>query len=457
MKISDFIMSSLVFWMAWIIIPFVVEIIPSILNFFILISVSLKRKNKKEINFFPDITLIIPVYNSEKSLYRCIKSVYDSDYDNDKIFVLLVNNETNDNSFAVFHECQKDFPKLSMNWLDSKQGKSKALNLALFNSYGKYIINIDSDGVLHPFALKNMVTKFEQNDNIHCMTGTIMTNPRMIEDTKKKPLKLLRDMEFYEYCQAFLAGRNFQSETNSIYTLSGAFSAFRKSTILKTQLYNTETVCEDTHITFQIRDALNTKILSCNDAFFFIDPIESINQLYTQRQRWQIGEIEVAHMFLNKKKTTIRHFFSNIVIKLLVFDHTFAFPRMIWYFALIVLGFMNYPFKLITQSIGIIYFLYVFSDFLFFLNINFFLKKYKGLKKYYNSKWLNIFTLPIFNFIVFWFRFAGIINSIKSKQTWRSKNLTEEWQSFKKIILKDFYLLNRLINKIKRKVNYKDV
>ena len=41
--------------------------------------------------------------------------------------------------------------------------------------------------------------------------------------------------------------------------MSGAFSAFRKSTILKTQLYNTETVCEDTQVTFQIRYLLKKR------------------------------------------------------------------------------------------------------------------------------------------------------------------------------------------------------
>ena len=43
---------------------------------------------------------------------------------------------------------RKKFPQLMMQWLNAKQGKSKALNLALFNSDGKYIIHIDSDGIL---------------------------------------------------------------------------------------------------------------------------------------------------------------------------------------------------------------------------------------------------------------------------------------------------------------------
>ena len=108
-------------------------------------------------------------------------------------------------------------------------------------------------------------------------------------------------MEFGEYCQAFLSGRNFQSELNSIFTLSGAFSAFRKSAIMKTQLYNTDTLCEDTHVTFQVRFQMKKRVALCPNAIFFVDPIESLNKLYVQRQRWQSGELEVLHMFRKDK------------------------------------------------------------------------------------------------------------------------------------------------------------
>ena len=77
-----------------------------------------------------------------------------------------------------------------MNWVNSKQGKSKALNLGLFNSFGKYVIHIDSDGVLQRDAIRNMVVKFERNADIDCMTGTIMTNPEMIDETKGFGLRL---------------------------------------------------------------------------------------------------------------------------------------------------------------------------------------------------------------------------------------------------------------------------
>lgn len=250
-------------------------------------------------------------------------------------------------------------------------------------------------------------------------------------------MRLLRKVEFFEYCQAFLAGRNFESEFDSIYTLSGAFSAFRKSTIMKTQLYNTDTVCEDTHVTFQVRNNLKKKVNICTDAFFFVDPIEDLNRLYTQRQRWQRGEMEVVHMFMNQGLGKVSGFFSNFVVRLLMYDHTFAFPRMIWYFALICLVFMNYPMKLIVVSVVLIFAFYALSSFIFYLNICSFLRKYKDLKNYYCRNWYLIFILPLFNFLVFWFRFAGIINSINSRLVWRTKDLTQEKQIFLDIIRKD--------------------
>lgn len=447
--------SSVVFWVAWIIIPLMMEIIPTIFNFFILLKRKIVQRNEKELVYLPEITLIIPVYNSADTLYDCIKSVYDSNYDNKMIYIMLVNNMSKDNSFEVFCQCQKDFPELTINWMNSKQGKSKALNLALFNSSGKYIMHIDSDGVLHPDALRNIVKKFENHSDVYCVTGTIMTNPDAIDHSKGFLWRLFLKMEFFEYCQAFLAGRNFQSEFNSIFTMSGAFSAFRKSSILKTQLYNTDTICEDTHVTFQIRDNLQEKVVLCDSAMFFVDPIESINKLYVQRQRWQRGEMEVVHMFMKKKLNPAKGFFSDFVIRLIMFDHTFAFPRMIWYFALICLAFINYPMKLVVQSVVIIYLLYVISSLLLYISITLFLLKFRDLQKYYARKWYMIFFLPLFNFMVFWFRFAGIINSIKGEQAWRTRNFSEEWQAVKKTVGEDFIWFRQGLEKLRNEVNMK--
>ena len=295
------IVKEMVFWMSWIIIPFIMEIIPAIYGFIILIKKKLLSKEDYIPIRLPEITLIIPVYNSSTTLRGCLESVYLSNYPNRLITIFLVNNQSLDNSFEVFCQCQNEFPELSMQWLNSKQGKSRALNMAVFNSEGKYIINIDSDGKLEKDAINNMVIRFEQNSNIDCLTGAILIDPELIENTEGFLLRFLRRCEMFEYGQSFLAGKNFESEMDSIFTISGAFSAFRKSVILKTQLYNTDTVCEDAHVTFQVRKLLKKRVHLCENALFFVDPIDNFNKLYTQRQRWQRGEIEVVHMFFFKE------------------------------------------------------------------------------------------------------------------------------------------------------------
>lgn len=446
------IVRQLVFWMAWVLIPIIMEIIPAFGGFVILLKKKIFKKKRGLPAKLPEITIIIPVYNSADTLDNCIQSVYNSSYPKEQILLLVVDNKSKDNSFKVFCECQKKYEKLSMQWMSAEQGKSKALNMALFNSTGKYIIHIDSDGQLEKNAIVNMVDKFEMCPEVDCMTGVIMTHMDMIEKTKSFLMKLTRKAEFMEYAQAFLAGRNYQSEKGNIYTLSGAFSGFRKSTILKTQLYNTDTVCEDTHVSFQIKKLLNKNICLCENAVFYVDPIENYEKLYTQRQRWQVGELEVTHMFyMNKKRND--NILNDSMLRVLVFDHTFAFPRMIWYFALLCLGFMNYPIKLIIFSIGILYFLYIISGMLFYINICMYLKEFKELKKYYRSKWYMILIMPLFNFVVFWIRFAGIINSITNRNGWSTNTLKEEKDRFVKVISGDFRFISVILKKLRHLFN----
>lgn len=441
--------NELVFWTAWIIIPLVMEIIPAVFGFLVLLKKRARYSKDKEIKYFPEITVIIPVYNSADTLEMCINSIVESNYPFKKMEILLVNNGSKDNSFEIYKKYQEEREGINIKWMNAQQGKSKALNMALFNSQGKYIIHLDSDGIVHKDALLNLITRFELHENIHCITGSILTNPETIKNAKLGFMRFVQKIEFFEYAQAFLAGRNFEAELDSIFTMSGAFSAFRKSTILKTQLYNTQTVCEDTHVTFQVRRLLKKKIDICEKSVFFVDPIQNMDLLYVQRQRWQRGEIEVAHMF-PIKSGPLTGFFTNFMSRLIMFDHTFAFPRMIWYFALICLSFMNYPFSFIIQSVIIIYALYTFTTFLYYLNVCTYLGWDKNLKKFYSKQFILIFFLPIFNFVVYWFRMAGIINSIKGTSTWRTKSFKDECNTFKTIIKSDFSIMINFIEYLKR-------
>lgn len=444
--------NSFLFWAAWIIIPVMMEIVPSLGSVFVLIKKHIFHKEIIKPAIDPEISLIIPIYNSMDTLEQCIRSIDESDYPDERIRIFLVNNQGQDDSFQVFCDCQQKYPQLQMQWLNAKQGKSKALNMALFNSEGKYIIHIDSDGLLERSALRNMVYRFEADQTIECMTGVILTDPKQVQAYPPVLPRILRKVEFMEYAQAFLAGRNYSAEVNAVYTLSGAFSAFRKSAVLKSQLYNTDTICEDTQITFQMKYLQKTKVGICEDAIFFVDPIEDMNKLYTQRQRWQRGSLEVSHLFL-KDKLKARNMLTNVGVRTLLYDHTFAFPRMIWYLALIYLLCMNYSFAQIGYSTLFLYGLYVLIGVFYYISTVGFLKNFKEIRKYYAKQWYVIPVLPIFNLMVFFIRFAGVINSINTDSAWKTRNFTQEKESFVQTVAKDFSVVGHFLGRIRDFVN----
>ena len=444
--------NSFLFWAAWIIIPVLMEIVPSVGSVFVLIKKHIFRRKIVKPAIDPEISLIVPIYNSMDTLEQCIRSIDESDYPDEKIRIFLVNNQGQDDSFQVFCDCQQKYPQLQMQWLNAKQGKSKALNMALFNSEGKYIIHIDSDGLLERSALRNMVYRFEADQTIECMTGVILTDPKQVQAYPPVLPRILRKVEFMEYAQAFLAGRNYSAEVNAVYTLSGAFSAFRKSAVLKSQLYNTDTICEDTQITFQMKYLQKTKVGICEDAIFFVDPIEDMNKLYTQRQRWQRGSLEVSHLFL-KDRLKARNMLTNVGVRTLLYDHTFAFPRMIWYLALICLLCMNYSFAQIGYSTLFLYGLYVLIGVFYYISTVGFLKNFKEIRKYYAKQWYVIPVLPIFNLMVFFIRFAGVINSINTDSAWKTRNFTQEKESFVQTVAKDFSVVGHFLGRIRDFVN----
>ena len=102
--------------------------------------------------------------------------------------------------------------------------------------------------MLDPEAILEMVRAFELDPNVAAATGSIEVlpadvDPRTGEHVNIHPLKfLMAEAEFLEYYAGFRIGRQYQSQTKSLFTLAGAFSAFRRDVLLKTFLYDDSTV-----------------------------------------------------------------------------------------------------------------------------------------------------------------------------------------------------------------------
>jgi len=427
------------FWITWALIPIVVEIIPSLISAFHLMRQSRHMKDLSAPAKLPFISIIVPVYNSEDTLFACLQSINDSTYPNDSMQIVLADNQSTDDSFSSFARAQNHF-NLNMQFIQTDQGKAKALNGAIYQCIGTYIVNIDSDGVLEQNALMNMVLHFENDIDLAAMTGTILTQRYQIKRTKGRWLRFLQKTEYFEYAQAFLSGRTIESDNNELFTMSGAFSAFRKDTLLDTFMYNTDTVGEDTDMTFQVRQRLKRKVMLCADAIFYIEPLSGLEQLYKQRQRWIRGELEVSKQYMHQN-AQLGQFFKNFLVRRMIIDHTFVFPKMIWMFASIVLLFFRYSPVVLGLSYIVIYLLYVFVSLVNYVSVGRLLTKFTNERKFYHSISWVVWSLPLYNFFVSWIRLVGVINSMSLPGVWNTATFSTETHEAKHVVHHDVHYL----------------
>ena len=128
---------------------------------------------------------------------------------------------------------------------------------------------------------------------------------------------------------------------------------------------------------------------------------------------------------------------TDVNIRTLMYDHTFAFPRLIWYLALICLLFCGFSARTIGISTAAIFGMYIFCSYMYYFAILGFLREFKEIRKYYKQQWWVIPLLPFFNFVVFFIRIAGVINSIGTDSAWKTMTLTDEGRAVRTQVAKD--------------------
>lgn len=93
------------------------------------------------------ISVIIPVYNVENYVGRCIDSVINQTYRN--IEVIIVNDGSEDESLDIVRKYEKKDSRIKV-FNKENGGLSSARNVGLDNAKGKYIVFVDSDDYMHP-------------------------------------------------------------------------------------------------------------------------------------------------------------------------------------------------------------------------------------------------------------------------------------------------------------------
>ena len=88
------------------------------------------------------VSVVIPIYNAEKTLAKCIGSVLTQDYDNYEL--LLIDDGSKDSSLSICHDYARRYHNIRV-FTKSNGGVSSARNLGIDNANGEWITFIDSD------------------------------------------------------------------------------------------------------------------------------------------------------------------------------------------------------------------------------------------------------------------------------------------------------------------------
>lgn len=97
------------------------------------------------------ISIIIPVYNSENYISKCIESIINNYTFND-LEVIIIDDGSQDGSYSIVKKYQNKDTRIKLIKQDNK-GPSAARNRGLNISTGKYIMFVDSDDYLHENTL----------------------------------------------------------------------------------------------------------------------------------------------------------------------------------------------------------------------------------------------------------------------------------------------------------------
>ena len=108
------------------------------------------------------ISVIVPVYNAEKFIDKCIESIISQTYKD--IELILVNDGSKDNSLKIMKKYEKEYPKLIKIFTQTNQGVGAARNLGLEHISGKYIFFLDSDDWIESDYLSKLYGDIGKND-----------------------------------------------------------------------------------------------------------------------------------------------------------------------------------------------------------------------------------------------------------------------------------------------------
>ena len=134
------------------------------------------------------VSIIVPIYNVEKYIEKCIKSLISQTYCN--IEILLINDESTDNSQTICKKYEREDKRIGF-YNKKHEGLSEARNYGIQHSKGNYILFVDADDYIESNTIEILLSEM-QKENLDIIAGNAV-----IEDGSNEK-KYLDNITFEE-------------------------------------------------------------------------------------------------------------------------------------------------------------------------------------------------------------------------------------------------------------------
>lgn len=239
------------------------------------------RVKPPPLSSYPMVSLIVPCHNEGEQVRETIAYLAAQTYPYFEI--IAVNDGSTDDTGEQLDELIKEYPELRVLHLASNQGKAMGLRAAALASKADYLVCVDGDALLDPYATHWLVSHLLDSSRVGAVTG----NPRI-----RNRSTLLGKLQVGEFSSIIGLIKRAQRVYGRIFTVSGVIVAFRKSALHDVGYWNTDMVTEDIDVSWRLQ-MRHWEIRYEPNALCWILMPETLRGLWKQRLRWAQGGSEV--------------------------------------------------------------------------------------------------------------------------------------------------------------------
>jgi cellulose synthase/poly-beta-1,6-N-acetylglucosamine synthase-like glycosyltransferase len=237
----------------------------------------------------PTVTVVVPLFNEGSSIYDTIKSLVALDYPADKLWVTVVDDCSTDDSYEHACRAAREHSNVRVLRNPHNMGKRKGINHAVREATSEIIVSVDSDVIIYPTALRELVARFVSPD-IAAVGGRVhVSNPNENWLTKLQTIK-------YYFGQEHL--KNLERGLRSVMCLSGCLTAYRRHVLMELEpiLENRNILGisikygEDRFLTHQIVKHGYRTVMTMK-AMCFTKAANTMRGYFNQQLRWKRSNI----------------------------------------------------------------------------------------------------------------------------------------------------------------------